>query len=105
MTVNEIYSVTAVYRHKRINLEAKDKQPVICVNREEVDKIVASVWKYEKKEDIMIDVYEAKGNSYYLRERLTYDSFKKTEQRLGDKANRLAYCEDNEVNNFKYTFR
>lgn len=105
MTVENIYSVTAVYRHKKIDVAPKDKQPVICVTREEVDKIVASVWKYEKKEDIMIDVYEAKENGYFLRERLTYESFKKTEQRLGDKANRLAYCEDNEVNNFKYTFR
>lgn len=105
MTVNTIYSVTAVYRHKRINLEAKDKQPVICVNREEVDKIVATTWKYEKKKDIMIDVYEAKEIGYFLRERLTYDSFKKTEQRPTDRTNRLVYCEDNAENNFKYTFR
>lgn len=79
MTVENIYSVTAVYRHTKINAKPKDKQPVICLHREDVEKIVASTWKHENKDDIMIDVYGAKGNGFYLRERLTYQTFKKAE--------------------------
>lgn len=79
MTIENIYSVTAVYRHKKINLEPKDKQPVICLHREDVEKIVASAWKHENEDDIMIDVFEAKGDGYHLRERLTYQTFKKVE--------------------------
>lgn len=100
MKVTRIYSVTAVYRHKKINADPRDKQPVICLCREDVENVVTTTWKHEKEEDIMIDVYEQNDNAaFYLKERWTYETFKKVKQRPD---NMLVYCDDPKARNIFY---
>lgn len=100
MKANRIYSVTAVYRHTKINMEPKDKQPVICLCREDVDDVIATTWKYEDEENIMIDVYEQADNAaFYLKERWPYETFKMVRQRLD---NTLMYCDDPKARNIFY---
>lgn len=102
MKANRLYSVTAVYRHNKINAAPKDKQPVICSCREDIENVIATTWKHEQEEDIMIDVYEEEGNGYYLRERWPYETFKKAKQRPDNRDTRLVYCDDPKARNIFY---
>ena len=91
------YASTPIEKRKP---EPKDKQPVICLCREDVEDVIATTWKHEKEEDIMIDVYEQDDNAaFYLKERWPYETFKKAKKRPD---NRLLYIKDDKARNIFY---